>query len=325
MKNHLVKIKKIAGVENIVLSQRDGAPIQSAGVWLSANEIFGVCSLTAAIFNVAEEIHTRSLNHILIDGVKAKILVAPLQNMNGYPATGHLYSPPPVNGQGQPEKVEYFIAITTKPKTILGTIFMKLKQILPSVRLILDNSNTEFKPPLRNFSENEVNNIFNTFSTKEEGGEISSISSGSMMISSDLREKIGSEMFHFSNNVKGVQVANITLNGGYPICDYSLDPTIQSKGPMSSTLFDASKRIIYMLKKTAITSVTCECKSYSHFIYHLNEGIFSTYISKGKVRLGLIRMMIPQYVRKINQHLAEIEKSSGPIIDYQALLEGLNI
>ncbi len=76
----LKKLKKVPGVENAVLSQRDGGPIQWVGVWLNNREVFGVCSSTSAIFSVAEELHNGSLENILIDGERAKILVAPFHN-----------------------------------------------------------------------------------------------------------------------------------------------------------------------------------------------------------------------------------------------------
>ena len=80
IKIHLDQIKQIKGVENAVLTQRDGNPIQSSGVWFSKDEIFNVCSAASAIFNVGIHLHPKDLKYILIEGKKAKILIAPLNS-----------------------------------------------------------------------------------------------------------------------------------------------------------------------------------------------------------------------------------------------------
>ena len=73
---HLDKIKQLKGVENAVLTQRDGNPIQSSGVWFSKDEIFNVSSATSAIFNVGIHLHPNDLKYILIEGKKAKSALA---------------------------------------------------------------------------------------------------------------------------------------------------------------------------------------------------------------------------------------------------------
>ncbi len=70
IKIHLEQIKQLKGVENAVLTQRDGNPIQSTGVWFSKNEIFNVSSATSAIFNVGIHLHPKDLKYILIEGIR---------------------------------------------------------------------------------------------------------------------------------------------------------------------------------------------------------------------------------------------------------------
>ena len=325
VKSSLIKIKKIFGVENTVISQRDGSPIESAGIWLSKNEIFGVCSSTAAIFNVAEHLHKKALNYILIDGVRAKILVAPLRNTNLPKSFNEKQLREVNNTVSSFSDTEYFIAITTRPKTNLGSIFIGMRNTLNSINEILENSEIEFKPPLRTFSENEVKNILESFSVKEDDETSSNIDIFSLKISAKLSSKIRDLVFDYSKNVPGVKHACITLNGGYPLCKFTLDPIIEAEGAMSFSLFDTSKRILYMLKKDTINNVLCETKNYSHFIYNLNGGIFSTFVSKGEKRLGLLRLLIPQYVRTMNDYLKEADKTPESLFNIKQILEELNI
>jgi len=323
VKTNLTKIKKIYGVENIVLSQRDGSPIESVGIWLNKEEIFGVCSSTAAIFNVAEHLHKNELNYILIDGLHNKILVAPLRN------SGNSLISSKLNHQNSAKifvpNTEYFLTVTTKVKTNLGSIFVGMKTTLLSIQRTLENSGLEFKPPLRSFSENEVKTILESFSVKENDEIINNINTFSIKITPELSTKIRDSLFDYSKNVPGVRLACITLTGGYSLCKFSLDPLLDSEGAMSFSLFDTSKRILYMLRKDMINSILCECTNYSHFIYDLSKGIFSTFISKGEKRLGLLRLLIPQYINQMNNYLKEADKSSEDLLNVKQIFEELNI
>ena len=71
VKIYLDKIRAIKGVENSVLAQRDGNPIQSAGVWLSKEEIFNISSATSAIYNIGIHLHNQRLKYTLIEGNSA--------------------------------------------------------------------------------------------------------------------------------------------------------------------------------------------------------------------------------------------------------------
>ena len=115
---HLDQIKQLKGVENAVLTQRDGNPIQSTGVWFSKDEIFNVSSATSAIFNVGIHLHPEDLKYILIEGKKAKILIAPLNSPLHYSLNRILERQGILNNAH-----EFFIAITAQPNINLGGIF----------------------------------------------------------------------------------------------------------------------------------------------------------------------------------------------------------
>ena len=119
IKLSLEKIKQVNGVENAVLTQRDGNPIQSAGVWLSRDEIFNISSATSAIYNLGLHLHPDELKYILLEGKSSKILLAPLKNSMDDPIDRIMIR------QGITNKnEEFFIAITATPKVNLGGIFL---------------------------------------------------------------------------------------------------------------------------------------------------------------------------------------------------------
>ncbi|MHA1229942.1 MAG: hypothetical protein ACTSRP_00165 [Candidatus Helarchaeota archaeon] len=313
IKSYLRQIKAITGVENVVLTQRDGQPIESAGVWLSKNEVFGVCSIVSAIFNVAEQLHSDSLNYLLIDGERAKILVAPINsNING--------------GYGNPGKAEYFLTITARLKVNLGAIMLSMKDTLNSIANAIQSSGSDFKPPLRSYDKEALKQILDSFNVKEDGTYCDTYSSININLTEEISNKLRDCIFEFSKTVPGVKMASISLNGGYNLLSVSLDSSnIESEGALSYTLFDTSKKIITTLKQTPINNVLVECKDYTHFIYSCEMGIFSTYISRGQKRLGLLRLLIPQYVKMLTSILQETKKMEKPVVNLNNIFDGMKI
>ncbi|MHA1269500.1 MAG: roadblock/LC7 domain-containing protein [Candidatus Helarchaeota archaeon] len=315
IRSSLNKIKSISGVENVVLTQRDGQPIESAGVWLSKNEIFGVCSIVSAVFNVAEQLHSNELNYLLIDGERAKILIAPL-NFTKISGNG--------NYLNSYSRSDYFLTITARLRVNLGAIMISMKDTLLSIARMIENSGEEFKPPLRSYDENELKRILSSFNVKEDNESEMTIESNNININENLSNKIRDCIFDFSRNVPGVKLVSVALSGGYPFLNISLDTiNFQGEGALSYSLYDTSKRIINTLKKTHINNVLCECENYSHFIYGIKNGIFSTYISNGPKRLGLLRLLIPQYVNWLSEFMVEASKTEVPVMKINNIFDDL--
>ena len=126
---NLEKIRATKGVENAVLTQRDGNPIQYSGIWFSKSEIFSVSAATSAIYNCGLQLHKDQLKYILIEGNKAKILLTPLRNF-GTATLNRILEAQNLSGNDD----EFFIAITTKPTVNLGGIFLKTRQSLIDIK-----------------------------------------------------------------------------------------------------------------------------------------------------------------------------------------------
>ena len=122
IKNNLEQIKQIRGVENVVLTQRDGNPIQYCGVWLSKEEIFNVSAATSAIYNCALKLYSGKLKYLLIEGGKAKIILTPLKNY-GTETINKIISAQNLQGNND----EFYIAITTHSNVNLGGILLKIR------------------------------------------------------------------------------------------------------------------------------------------------------------------------------------------------------
>ncbi|MHA1683991.1 MAG: roadblock/LC7 domain-containing protein [Promethearchaeota archaeon] len=293
-------IKSISGVENVVLTQRDGNPITSSGVWLSKNEIFNVSAATSAIYNVGLTLHGEWLKYMIIEGPKAKIMIAPLQSYGQ-------------NEIGQKNTNisagEYFIALTTLSHVNLGSMFIKTQNTLKNINNIICKSNESFKPPLREFNEKQIGAILEKFNSKDDNEEEIQLMNHSMGLNLDTYRKCEDILWNFQKMVPNLIYSSVAFKGGFilnsiqPSSNFNLTP--DNETAMSFSLFDTSSRYAWLLKKMNINSIFLDCNHYMHFIMGFEEGIFSSYIFSNNQRIGFIRLLLPKYLGLIKNILSD--------------------
>ncbi|MHA2398172.1 MAG: hypothetical protein ACXADU_04710 [Promethearchaeota archaeon] len=302
---HLDQIKQIKGVENAVLTQRDGNPIQSTGVWFSKDEIFNVSSATSAIFNVGIHLHPRDLKYILIEGKKAKILIAPLNS----PVQTSLNRILELQGILD-DKHEYFIAITAQPNINLGGIFLQTSECLRKIKTSLITSGESFKPPLIQFNREKIQNIIEGFNVKENAEVNFKLAPFSLSFSEIISLELRNSLKTMSAAIPDLNYAFVTIEGGFIASKLLKRVELSSEkldkiSAMSYSLFQTANRCAWLLKKMNAESILLDCKDSFQFIDGLGKAIFSTVIGKVRQKLGLIRLILPQFKKKINHLLKE--------------------
>jgi len=302
---HLDQIKQIKGVENAVLTQRDGNPIQSTGVWFSKDEIFNVSSATSAIYNVGIHLHPKDLKYILIEGKKAKILIAPLNS----PIHNSLNRI--LEAQGVlDDKHEFFIAITAQPNINLGGVFLQTSECLRKIKTSLITSGESFKPPLIQFNSQKVQNIIEGFNVKENDEIDFKLSPFSLSFSKPMSLNLKNVLNNISLTVPDLKYAFITIEGGFIasrlLKNFDMNSEKLDKiSAMSYSLFQTANRCAWLLKKMHAESILLDCQHSFQFIEGLGKAIFSTVIGKMRQKLGLIRLILPQFTNKINTLVRE--------------------
>lgn len=300
IKTNLDSIKSINGVENVVLTQRDGNPITSSGVWLSRNEIFHVSAATSAIYNVGLSLHGEWLKYMVIEGAKAKILIAPLHRSadhSGYSNNINM------------DWAEYFIAMTTLASVNLGSVFIKTVTTLNNINDLLLKSNQSFKPPLREFNEEQMGNILEKFNAKDTNDDNVSVSSFMLNLGFDTFKRCEEILWSVNKSIPDLIYSSISFKGGYvlnsiqPRAGFTLTPDAETA--MSFSLYDTASRYGWLLKKMNTNSIFLDCNHYFHFIMGFESGIFSSYILKNEQKIGLIRLLLPKYLGLIQKVLED--------------------
>ncbi len=300
VKTHLDSIKAINGVENVVLTQRDGNPIASSGVWLSRNEIFHVSAATSAIYNVGLSLHGAWLKYMVIEGPKAKILIAPLHE-GAYAIQQH-------TGSGM-EWAEYFIALTTLSNVNLGSVFIKTQNTLNNINDLILKSNQTFKPPLREFNEKQIEIIINKFNSKQDNESLDTIPSFEMSLGFDTFQKCEEILWSVNKSIPDLIYSSVSFKGGYivnsiqPGAGFNLTPDAETA--MSFSLYDTASRYAWLLKKMNTSSIFLDCNHYFHFIMGFTSGIFSSFVYRNEQKIGLIRLLLPKYLDLLRRVLDE--------------------
>lgn len=298
IKQQLDAIKSLSGVENVVLTQRDGNPITSSGVWLSKNDIFNVSAATSAIYNVGLALHGQWLKYMVIEGSAAKIMIAPLHNGRAGLEISHI---------SRDACAEYFVALTTLASVNLGGLFIKTQASMQSIMASLQGEGVSFKPPLRDFNEQQIKQIMEKFNAKDDSEDDLLISQFVFGLDFPTFKKCEDILWGFQRSMPDLIYSGISLKGGFiitsiqPSQNFNLTPDVETA--MSFSLFDTATRYAWLLKKTTISSILLDCQHYLHFIYGFNGGIFSSYIFKNETKMGLMRLMLPKYLSLIQKIL----------------------
>ena len=297
---HLDQIKQLKGVENAVLTQRDGNPIQSTGVWFSKDEIFNVSSATSAIFNVGIHLHPKDLKYILIEGKKAKILIAPLNS----PLHSSLNKILETQGILDTNH-EFFIAITAQPNINLGGIFLQTNECLKKIKTTLITSGESFKPPLIQFNNQKIQSIIEGFNIKETEDFDLRLSSFSLSFSENISLALRKVLTNISVTIPDLKYAFVTIEGGFIASKILKKVEVDNEkldkiSAMSYSLFQTANRCAWLLKKMQAERILLDCQNSFQFIDGLGKSIFSTEIGKLRQKLGLIRLILPQFSKKID-------------------------
>ncbi len=274
-------------MENAFLSQKDGHPITSVGVWLSQDEIFGMSAAASAIYAVASRLH-ESHSYILVEGERAKFLIAALK--------------------GNPN---FFLALTMRPKVNLGSLFQFVNHCTQNITHLLKEEDNI--PPLRSYSSTQAESVTSGFKTTASSSlpsPTSTISSQSIILTEDKVAELNELLADFHNLVSGASSSFISLAGGYPVALAGLSGADQGTlCAYTFSLFDTCKKIAWLTKRMGIDQVTIDYGKNHHFIYNAGQGIFSTTLDKAEVRLGFLRLMIPTFTVRIREALYQASQT----------------
>ena len=301
----LQDIREIVGVENVVLVQRDGLPVASAGVWFSKEEVFSVASSTCAIFGVARLVHG-NFRYLLMESETSKVFLASLPN---YP--------------------NYFLTVTTAPRVNLAALLIEMKQNLSwifdlkkkmplifVIVLILSilRQHLEGKlPPLRSYSPDDTQKILQGFAVVEGAGMKQNVSYPIITLDRATALSLRNIMRQISDTIPNTESVFFALNGGIRI---SLGGFTDDRlAAMSFALYDASERVIRTLRNSSLERVLCETETGRHFIYSVPNGVFSLQVTHGGQKLGLMRLLLKHYITEASRLLESVSASRAIIPD----------
>jgi predicted regulator of Ras-like GTPase activity (Roadblock/LC7/MglB family) len=296
----LQTIKMIAGVENVVLIQKDGLPVASAGVWFSKEEVFAVASSTCAIYGVARLIHGE-FKYLLMESETSKVFLASL-----------------------PNDPNYFLTVTTAPRVNLAALFIEMKDSLSRVSFLLRQHVDGRLPPLRSYSTDETHRVLSGFAVAE--GQNTSYATSRSIISLDRSQALTLRALlrQVHDGIPDIDSVFLSLSGGVRV---SLEGFTNDRlAAMSFALHDASERVVRTLRNSSLQTVLCEAGSTRHFIYAVPNGVFSLWVNRGGQKLGLMRLLLKHYIEEIKRVLstAEVMRPSVPDDLRELLLAGGN-
>ena len=280
MTETLQNIKAITGVENVVLIQKDGLPVASAGVWFSKEEVFAVASSTCAIFGVAKLIHG-DFKYLLMESETSKVFLASLPNDS-----------------------DYFLAVTTAPRVNLAALFIEMKDSLSRLDFLLRQHIDGRLPPLRSYSNDETKRVLEGFAVAEGRATIYGISRSVISLDRSQALTLRALLRQVHDCIPNIGSVFLSLSGGVRV---SLEGFTNDRlAAMSFALHDASERVVRTLRNSSLQTVLCETGTTRHFIYAVPNGVFSLWVDKDSQKLGLMRLLLKHYIDEIRRVLTSV-------------------
>ena len=285
----LQNIKTITGVENVVLIQKDGLPVASAGVWFSKEEVFAVASSTCAIFGVAKLIHG-DFNYLLMESDTSKVFLASL-----------------------PNDPDYFLTVTTAPRVNLAALFIEMKDSLSRLSYLLRQHVDGRLPPLRSYSSDETSKVLEGFAVAE--GRNTTYGMSRSVISLDRSQALSLRAIlrQVHDSIPNIGSVFLSLSGGVRV---SLEGFTNDRlAAMSFALHDASERVVRTLRNSSLQTVLCETDATRHFIYAVPNGVFSLWVDKDSQKLGLMRLLLKHYIDETRRVLSTVSMVKPAVPD----------
>ncbi len=294
----LQNIKMITGVENVVLIQKDGLPVASAGVWFSKEEVFAVAASTCAIYGVARLIHG-DFKYLLMESETSKVFLASLPNDS-----------------------DYFLTVTTAPRVNLAALFIEMKDSLSRVSFLLRQHVDGRLPPLRSYSTDETQKVLSGFSVAEGQNTTYSVSRSIISLDRSQALTLRALLRQIHDSIPDIDSVFLSLSGGVRV---SLEGFTNDRlAAMSFALHDASERVVRTLRNSNLQTVLCEAGNTRHFTYAVPNGVFSMWVNRNGQKLGLMRLLLKHYIEEIKRVLntAAVMKPAVPDDLKELLLAG---
>jgi len=285
----LQNIKTITGVENVVLIQKDGLPVASAGVWFSKEEVFAVASSTCAIFGVAKLIHG-DFKYLLMESETSKVFLASL-----------------------PKDPDYFLTVTTAPRVNLAALFIEMKDNLSRLSYLLRQQIDGRLPPLRSYSSDETNRVLEGFAVAEGRNTTYGVSRSVISLDRSQALSLRALLRQVHDSIPNIGSVFLSLSGGVRV---SLEGFTNDRlAAMSFALHDASERVVRTLRNSSLQTVLCETDTTRHFIYAVPNGVFSLWVDRESQKLGLMRLLLKHYIEEIRRVLSSVSMVKPAVPD----------
>ncbi|MFW9878478.1 MAG: hypothetical protein ACFFG0_35800, partial [Candidatus Thorarchaeota archaeon] len=183
-------------------------------------------------------------------------------------------------------------------------------ECLRKIKTSLITSGETFKPPLIQFNSQKIQNIIEGFSVKENDQLNFKLSPFSLSFSKSISLELKKALCNISMTIPDLKYAFITIEGGFIasklLKNTEMNPEkLDKTSAMSYSLFQTANRCAWLLKKMHAESILLDCQHSFQFIEGLGKSILSTVIGKSKQKLGLIRLILPQFTKKISNLIKE--------------------
>ncbi|MHA1131907.1 MAG: hypothetical protein ACTSQI_01455 [Candidatus Helarchaeota archaeon] len=275
----LYETKEQHNLESCTLTHRTAGPLESAGTWISKDEVYGMCSTAMHIFFLGDTIYESTIIYTVVKVDDEILFMAPIPNF------------------------EYFLILNVPPKIDYGDLFRNLKNhLIPTIISLLGRAENPF---LNRFIFQAQEKTFMKYELGKNCSEVKpKIIAPVQNIEIDCKvsNHVRDLVFDCLKTNSEISSVEIILAGGIPFCSFSVDPRFEKVQKESFNLFNDANLYLSKNMHKSLKMLLFESTGYSYLIYGLIGGIFSTIFEN----YGGDHTQIQYYATQVEKHLLQI-------------------
>jgi len=283
------QIKRLKGVERVLLFHKDGFPIWSSGRQFTNEELMKIGMVTSQLHYLGSNLRPDEEKYVLIESRMGKILILPLSSEH-----------------------KFFIVLVAQPNINLGGLYQQSTDIFNQIKNALHSSGKSFKalkPEINDtlFIE-KVRKMTNSYQATDFDEKTHVLD-----INENLKMHFRKAYNSIERAIRDLKHYVITSNTGQLVSYYIKEPSITEEEIKILSLrsfylsqFAAWAADMLKQKKLKVDSILIDYFASFQFINPLKNGLFIIEIGKMQQKLGLIRLILPQFSKRLENLLDDV-------------------
>ena len=296
---HLQEITNSQIIDNIILLQKDGYPIQANGVWVSKLEVFELCNAVSLLYYFSHRI-LESSTRVSIKSDGRKFIITSLS----YILQDFDLLDKNKKELDKGEKNRYLMVFTLKDKNLpLREVFRNIKDEVTKIWNLLRTTDNRIKNIQPRLTDDQIQEVLKGFDIKNNSNQVEQINKARLTRKMD-------DLYNLITYYPNFKQISVFYQGKLVYSKLDKERTSQNNLKDSENsekylrIFQNALKVSWILKRVNPEIIILDSENYYGLISGFKESINFLKISKTNGRIAIIKDIFPVITKKSEKILA---------------------